>query len=81
MSRATRPSRAGGLAVIPMASIEGDGDFRLHVRPGDYAVCYWRTGIGGRAAGCFVVELPTEGELKATRGEAGFSIGLVDRGA
>ena len=60
-------------------AIDGDGDFRLHVRPGDYAVCYWRNGIGGRVAGCSAVELPAEGELKATRGEAGFHIGVVDR--
>jgi hypothetical protein len=61
-----------------VASIDGDGDFRLHVRPGVYAVCYWRNGIGGRVAGCSAVELPTEGEIKATRGEAGFHIGVVD---
>ena len=61
-----------------VASIDGDGDFRLHVRPGEYAVCYWRDGIGGRIAGCSAVELPTEGELEATRGEAGFHIGVVD---
>jgi len=61
-----------------VASIDGDGDFRLHVRPGEHAVCYWRNGIGGRVAGCSAVELPAEGELKATRGEAGFHIGIVD---
>ena len=38
----------------------------------------WRSGIGGKVAGCSAVELPTEGELKATRGEAGFHIGVVD---
>lgn len=61
-----------------VASIDGDGDFRLHVRPGEYAVCYWPHGAGGRTTGCSAVELPSEGELKATFGEAGFHIGVVD---
>jgi hypothetical protein len=67
-------ARLGG----EVASIDGDGDFRLHVRPGEYAVCYWHNGTEGRITGCSAVELPAEGELEATRGEAGFHIGVVD---
>ena len=67
-------ARLGGT----VASIDGDGDFRLHVDPGEYAVCYWRNGTGGRVTGCSAVALPPEGELKATRGEAGFHIGVVE---
>lgn len=67
-------TRLGGT----VASIDGNGDFRLHEPPGEYAVCYWRNGIGGRVAGCSAVELPTEGELRATRGEGGFHIGVAD---
>ena len=61
-----------------VASIDDDGDFRLHARPGEYAVCYWPSGIGGTIWGCTAVELPTEGELRATFGEAGFHIGVLD---
>ena len=67
-------TRLGGT----VASIDGDGDFRIHAQPGEYAVCYWRNGSGGGVAGCSAVELPAEGELEATRGEAGFHIGVVD---
>ena len=61
-----------------VASIDGDGDFRLHLRPGEYAVCYWSHGTGGRTTGCSAAVLPTEGELKATFGEEGFHIDVVD---
>jgi hypothetical protein len=61
--------------VVP---IDGDGDFRIGVPPGEYAVCYWPRGTSGRIWGCNVAELPAEGELKAFCGEAGFHIGVVD---
>lgn len=61
-----------------VASIDEDGDFRLHVPPGEYAVCYAPGGVGGRSAGCSAVVLPAEGELRATRGEGGFHIGVED---
>lgn len=60
-----------------VAPIDGDGDFRLRVPPGQYAVCYWPRGIGGRVTGCDAVELPTEGELEAAWGEAGFHISVA----
>jgi hypothetical protein len=61
-----------------VASIDADGDFRLHLRPGEHAVCYWPHGTGGRTTGCAAAELPAEGELRATFGEAGFHIDVVD---
>ena len=61
-----------------VASIDGDGDFRVKAPPGEYAVCYWPSGPGGRIWGCSAVELPTEGQLEATWGEGGFHIGVVD---
>lgn len=62
-----------------VAPIDSDDDFRLHVGPGEYAVCYWRVGAGGRITGCSVIELPPEGQLEASDGEGGFAIGVVDR--
>jgi hypothetical protein len=57
--------------------IDGDGDLRLTVPPGEYAVCYWPRGTGGRVTGCDAVELPTEGKLEASWGEAGFHINVA----
>lgn len=61
-----------------VAHIDGDGDFRMSAPPGEYAVCYWPHGIEGRVTGCDVLELPTEGELKASFGEGGFHISVAD---
>lgn len=60
------------------ASVDDDGDFRLTVPPGEYAVCYWPGRLGGRVTGCDAVDLPTEGELEASWGEGGFHLGLAD---
>jgi len=64
-----------------VAPIEDDGDFRLIVPPGEHLVCYWSGDmpgdIGGTVWGCAAVELPTEGELKASWGEGGFHIGVA----
>jgi hypothetical protein len=66
-------TRLGG----KVATIDGDGDFRVKAPPGEYAVCYWPSPAGSRIWGCSAVELPTEGELEASWGEAGFHIGVV----
>ncbi|WP_159081398.1 hypothetical protein [Nocardioides sediminis] len=60
-----------------VATIDGDGDFRVKEPPGEYAVCYWPSAVGSRIWGCSAVELPTEGELEALWGEAGFHLGVV----
>jgi hypothetical protein len=57
-----------------VAPIEEDGDFRITAPPGEYAICYWMQRIGGRVSGCADLELPREGELAASYGEAGFYI-------
>jgi hypothetical protein len=67
-------TRLGG----KVATIDGDGDFRVKAPPGEYAVCYWPSPAGSRIWGCSLVELPTEGELNAFWGEAGFHIEVVD---
>jgi hypothetical protein len=66
-------TRLGG----KVATIDRDGDFRVKAPSGEYAVCYWPSPAGSRIWGCSAVELPTEGELKAFWGEAGFHIGVV----
>ena len=66
-------SQLGG-KVVP---IDGEGNFGLSVPPREYAVCYWPGDIGGRLTGCDAVELPTEGELEASWGEAGFHISVA----
>ena len=66
-------TRLGGSVV----TIDDEGDFRVKAPPGEYAVCYWPTPAGRQIWGCSAVELRTEGELKASWGEAGFHIGVV----
>lgn len=60
-----------GGTVVP---IDDDGDFRITVPPGDYGVCRWPEEIGGAVTGCDAVDLPAEGKLEGTVGEAGFRI-------
>jgi len=67
-------ARLGG----ELATIEDDGDFRVTATPGEYAVCYRHSPAASRIWGCSAVELPTEGELGASWGEAGFHIGVAD---
>jgi hypothetical protein len=67
-------SRLDGTAL----PIDDDGDFRVEVPPGEYAVCYWSSEIGGRVTGCDAVGLSAEGELAASRGEGGFHISAAD---
>jgi hypothetical protein len=67
-------ARLGG----KVATIDGDGDFRVKAPPGEYAVCYWPSPTGTRIWGCSAVELPTDGELKAFWGEAGFHVKVVN---
>lgn len=66
-------SRLDG-TVVP---IDDEGDFRVEVPAGKYAVCYWSDEIGGRVTGCAAVDLSAEGELEASRGEGGFHIGAA----
>lgn len=67
-------SRLGGAVV----SVDDKGDFRLQLPPEEYAFCYWPSGTDGWIWGCGYVELPSSGKLKASWGEAGFHIGVVD---
>lgn len=60
--------------VVP---IDAEGDFRVKVPPGQYAVCHWSNHIGGGVTGCDAIDLPAEGELAAADGEAGFHIWVV----
>jgi hypothetical protein len=61
--------------VVP---IDDEGDFRVAVSPGKYAVCYWSSEIGTRVTGCDAIALSAEGELEASWGEGGFHIGAAD---
>lgn len=54
--------------------IEEDGDFRVTSPPGEYVVCRWRSGIGGKVVGCAYLKLPREGELAAYWNDGGFGI-------
>ena len=67
-------SELGG-DVVP---IDGEGGFRVTAPPAEYAVCYCAGDIGGRITGCDTLELPPEGELEASWGEAGFHIRVAD---
>ncbi|HYI32693.1 MAG TPA: hypothetical protein VEX88_04440 [Glaciibacter sp.] len=67
-------SELGG-TVTP---IDEDGDFRVTVQPGEYAVCYWPGEIGRRVNGCADLEVPREGELAALWGEGGFDIAVKE---
>lgn len=60
-----------------VALIDGTGAFRVIVPAGEYAVCYWPGDVGGRVTGCDAIDLPAEGELDATWGEAGFHISVA----
>lgn len=59
-----------------VSAIEEDGDFRITAPPGEYVVCYWMHRVGGGLDGCSELELPREGELRATWGEGGFRIAV-----
>lgn len=61
-----------------VVAIDDEGDFRVEVPPGAYAVCYWPSEIGGRVTGCDAVDLSAEGELEASWGEGGFHIGAAE---
>lgn len=61
--------------VIP---IDDKGDFRVELPPGEHAVCYWSSEIGGRVTGCDAVDLSAKGELEASNGEGGFHISAAD---
>lgn len=63
-----------GGTVVP---IDDAGGFRVAVPPGEYGVCRWPDEVGGGVTGCDAVDLPAEGELEATDGEAGFRIDVV----
>ncbi len=63
----------GGEAV----PIDSEGEFRVTAPAGEYAICYWPGAIGGRVTGCDALDLPAQGELDATWGEAGFHIDLA----
>ena len=57
-----------------VAHIDDGGNFRPGAVPGRYIVCYWPDDVGGRVTGCDAIELPADGVLEATWGEAGFDI-------
>lgn len=61
--------------VVP---IDDEGDFRVEVPPGKYAVCYWSSKIGARVTGCDAIALSAKGELEASWGEGGFHVGAAD---
>ena len=54
-----------------LVEVQPNGRFRVTTPPGPTVVCL---SLGSTVAGCVEIDLPEDGSLRATFGEAGFSI-------